>query len=78
MPSPLLRLAGLFNPGAHEILEMRYQFDRPFILDSTAAQQAFNLVPASTDEALRETIDAMRARVVPNSRMAAELALYVR
>jgi hypothetical protein len=40
---------------------MRYQFDRPFVLDSTAAQQAFNLVPASTDEALGETIRAMKA-----------------
>ena len=61
VPSPLLRLAGLFSPGARELPEMRYQFDRPFVLDSTAAQQAFNLVPASTDEALGETIRAMKA-----------------
>jgi hypothetical protein len=40
---------------------MRYQFDRPFMLDSTAAQRAFNLVPASTEEALGETIRAMKA-----------------
>jgi hypothetical protein len=31
------------------------------VLDSTAAQQTFNLVPASTDEALGETIRAMKA-----------------
>jgi nucleoside-diphosphate-sugar epimerase len=61
MPTSLLRLAGLLSPGAREIPEMRYQFDRPFVLDSTAAQQAFNLAPVSTDQALSETIRAMRA-----------------
>jgi hypothetical protein len=60
MPAPLLRLAGLLNPGAREIAEMRYQLDRPFVLDSTAAQQAFNLAPVPTDEALDETIRAMK------------------
>jgi nucleoside-diphosphate-sugar epimerase len=61
MPTPLLRLAGLLSPGAREIPEMLYQFDRPFVLDSTAAQQAFNLAPVSTDQALGETIRAMKA-----------------
>jgi nucleoside-diphosphate-sugar epimerase len=61
MPAPLLRMAGLLNPGAREIVEVRYQFDRPFVLDSTAAQQAFNLAPVSTGEALGETIRAMKA-----------------
>jgi nucleoside-diphosphate-sugar epimerase len=61
MPAPLLRLAAFVSPGAREIPEMRYQFDRPFVLDSTAAQQAFNLAPVSTDQALSETIRAMKA-----------------
>jgi hypothetical protein len=61
MPAAVLRLAGLFNPGARQIPEILYQFDRPFVLDSTAAQQAFHLTPAPTDQALGETIRAMKA-----------------
>ncbi len=61
MPTPLLRLAGLFSSGAREIPEIRYQFDNPFVLDSTAAQKAFDLAPASTDQVLGETIRAMKA-----------------
>ena len=57
----LLRLAGLVSPGARQIPEILYQFDRPFVLDSTAAQKAFNLTPAPTDQALGETIRAMKA-----------------
>ncbi|WP_422935286.1 NAD-dependent epimerase/dehydratase family protein [Sinomonas sp. P47F7] len=61
MPLGVLRLAGLFSPGARELPEMQYQFDRPFVLDSTAAQRAFRLAPTPTDEALGETIRAMTA-----------------
>jgi hypothetical protein len=32
---------------------MRYQFERPFVLDSSAAQQTFNLTPTPLDDALR-------------------------
>jgi nucleoside-diphosphate-sugar epimerase len=60
MPSALLRLAGLVNPGAREMIEVRYQFERPFILDSSAAQQAFGFSPTSTDVALAETIRAIK------------------
>jgi len=61
MPTALLRLAGLASAGARQIPEVLYQFDRPFILDSTAAQRAFNLTPVSTDEALGETIRALKS-----------------
>ncbi|MDH6135012.1 nucleoside-diphosphate-sugar epimerase [Kitasatospora sp. MAA4] len=61
MPSALLRLAGLFSAEAREIPEVRYQFDRPFVLDSTQAQTAFGLEPTPTEEALRETVAAIRS-----------------
>jgi nucleoside-diphosphate-sugar epimerase len=57
MPVSVLRVGGLFNPVAREFLEMRYQFDRPFVLDSSAAQTAFGLTPTSLDDALREMCD---------------------
>ncbi|MEZ0091123.1 NAD-dependent epimerase/dehydratase family protein [Streptacidiphilus sp. EB129] len=58
MPTALLRLAGLFSADAREIPEVRYQFDHPFVLDSTQAQQAFGLTPTPTEDALRETVMA--------------------
>lgn len=60
MPTIALRLAGLFNPDAREMVEMQYQWLRPFILDSTAATVAFGIKPVATDEALRETVDALQ------------------
>ncbi len=58
MPAIALRLAGLFNPDAREMLETQYQWQRPFVLDSTAATVAFGIKPAPTDDALREMIGA--------------------
>jgi nucleoside-diphosphate-sugar epimerase len=60
MPALALRLAGLFNPAAREMLEMQYQLQRPFVLDSSAATVAFGIQPTPTDKALKETIDGIR------------------
>ena len=49
----VLRLGGLFNPIAKEFVEMRYQFVRPFVLDSSAAERTFGLEPTALDDALR-------------------------
>lgn len=53
MPYPVLWAAGLFNPMAKELRETQHQFRHPFVLDSTAAQETFGLVPTPTDEAVR-------------------------
>jgi len=53
VPPAVIRLVGLTNVEARETVEMRYQFERPFVLDSTAAQETFGLVPTSRTEALR-------------------------
>ncbi|TCC16664.1 NAD-dependent epimerase/dehydratase family protein [Kribbella speibonae] len=60
MPVIALRLAGLFNPTARELVETQYQWRRPFVLDSTAATVAFGIKPASVDDALSESIEALR------------------
>jgi nucleoside-diphosphate-sugar epimerase len=60
MPTFALRLAGLFNPAAKEMIEIQYQLQRPFILDSSAATATFGIDPTPTDEALRETINGLR------------------
>ncbi|MGY4768230.1 NAD-dependent epimerase/dehydratase family protein [Kribbella sp. CWNU-51] len=58
MPAIALRLAGLFSPDAREMLETQYQWQRPFIVDSTAATVAFGIKPARTDDALQEMVVA--------------------
>ena len=60
MPGFALRLAGLFNAAAREMLEVQYQLQRPFVLDSSAATAAFGIDPTPTDDALRETIGHLR------------------
>ncbi|WP_280315497.1 NAD-dependent epimerase/dehydratase family protein [Nocardia abscessus] len=61
MPAAMLWAAGLFDANAREMREMRYQFDRPFVLDSSAATAAFGIEPTPTVESLRATITALRA-----------------
>jgi nucleoside-diphosphate-sugar epimerase len=56
MPDLVLRAGGLFSPMAREFAEMRYQFERPFILDSSRAEQAFGLAPTSIDDALKAMV----------------------
>jgi len=45
IPWSVAWVAGVFVPFLRELRETRHQFTRPFILDSTAAQQTFGLVP---------------------------------
>ncbi|MEU1997561.1 NAD-dependent epimerase/dehydratase family protein [Nocardia gamkensis] len=61
MPTAMLWAAGLFDPDAREMREMRYQFDRPFVIDSSAATAAFGIEPTPTADSLRATIAALRA-----------------
>jgi nucleoside-diphosphate-sugar epimerase len=58
IPDPLVYAAGWFDKFAHEFREMRYQFRRPFELDSTETQEVFGLRPTGLDEALRATLRA--------------------
>ena len=60
MPPALLRVAGLVSPTVHELRETRYQFDRPFVVDSTACTDAFGQMPTPLDEGLSAVADAAR------------------
>lgn len=52
----MLRLVGLFNPAARELVEMLYEFDRPFVLDSSRAEATFGLSPTPWAEIIDETL----------------------
>jgi nucleoside-diphosphate-sugar epimerase len=56
VPRAVLGALGLVNPTIRELRETRYQFDRPFVMDSTAAQEAFGLRPTAWDELLAVTL----------------------
>lgn len=56
--APRLALAalGLVNPTVRELRETLYQFERPFVMDSSAFQQTFGLTPTPWDEILTQTL----------------------
>jgi len=53
VPTTVIRAIGLVSPEIRETVEMAYQFDRPFVLDSSAAQETFGLRPTPLADALR-------------------------
>jgi nucleoside-diphosphate-sugar epimerase len=59
----LLGFAGLFDPGAREVVEMLYKFTGPFVLDGTAMEKTFGLRPTPMEVRTRETIAWARQRV---------------
>jgi len=61
MPYAALWTAGLFNPFIRELRATRYQFVRPFVLDSSLARTTFGLEPTPIDEALRTALSDLRA-----------------
>jgi nucleoside-diphosphate-sugar epimerase len=56
IPDALVYAAGWFDKFAREFREMRYQFQRPFELDSSETQAVFGLRPTGLDDALRATL----------------------
>lgn len=61
IPYPVMWGAGLVNTMVRELRTTRYQFVRPFVMDSTAATETFGLRPRAWDESLREAADTVRA-----------------
>lgn len=59
---PMLYLAGLFVPPAREMIEMSYEFEEPFLVDSSRFEQAFGMGPTPLEVALAETVAWWRAR----------------
>jgi nucleoside-diphosphate-sugar epimerase len=57
----MMRLAGLFVPGARESVEMLYQFTEPFVVSSVAIESALGLRPTPIAEGLKRTIEWYRS-----------------
>src|SRR5579859_3028938 len=61
IPYPVMWASGMFSPLVKELRTTRYQFTRPFVLDSSTTTEAFGLHPVTMDEALRDAAARLRA-----------------
>lgn len=57
----VLRGLGLFSPVIREVVEMTYQWERPFVVDDAKLRAAFGLAPTPWDEAIGATVAWARA-----------------
>ena len=56
MGKMMMSIGGLFIPEAKETVEMMYEFDRPFIIDSGKFESTFGMKATAIREAIRETV----------------------
>lgn len=70
VPSPVLHLMGLFVPAVKELLEMRYQWQAPFVLDDTKFRAAFGATATSLDEGVAATVRALQPQLTAQLRAA--------
>jgi nucleoside-diphosphate-sugar epimerase len=52
----MMRIGGLFIPEAKESVEMMYEFDQPFIVDSSKFEKTFGMKATPMREAIKETV----------------------
>ena len=61
MPKPLVHLLALFNPAVREIKEVLFEFEEPFVVDSSRFEQAFGQTATPLDQAIPATVEWFRA-----------------
>jgi hypothetical protein len=52
----MMALAGLFIPGAREAVEMMYEFEKPFVVDSGKFERVFGVAATPMAEAINATV----------------------
>lgn len=62
VPWPLVQLLGVASPVMRELRETRYQFDRPWVVDSSLTEATFGLRATPLDEAAAATVAWWRDR----------------
>jgi nucleoside-diphosphate-sugar epimerase len=60
LPPVLLRALGLINPTMRELVEMQYQFEEPFVVDSSKITDKLGVQATPVDEALSVTLREYR------------------
>jgi nucleoside-diphosphate-sugar epimerase len=61
MGKTMLRIGGLFIPGARETVEMMYEFEKPFVVDSSQFERTFGVKATPIVEAIKATVAWYRA-----------------
>jgi nucleoside-diphosphate-sugar epimerase len=61
-PVLLLRAIGLFNPTVRELVELQYEFEEPFIVDSSKITAKFDLHATPVEQALADTLASYRGK----------------
>ena len=56
----MMRLAGIFIPGAREVIEMMYEFEKPFVVDSSKFTRAFGMNATPLSEGIPATLSWFR------------------
>ncbi|MET9799544.1 NAD-dependent epimerase/dehydratase family protein [Streptomyces sp. NPDC006368] len=62
IPPAVLGVMSAFSPLIRELREIGYQFDRPFVVDSSAYEAVFAVRATPVDEQVKATVDWWRER----------------
>jgi len=60
-PALMLRALGVFNPTVRELIELQYEFQEPFIVDSTKIATKLDVHATPLDQALANTLATYHA-----------------
>jgi nucleoside-diphosphate-sugar epimerase len=61
-PVLLLRALGVINPTVRELVELQYEFQEPFIVDSSKIATKLGVHPTALEQALADTLARYRTR----------------
>lgn len=61
LPAWMIRALGWFVPVVGEMHEMLYQYDRPYVFDSSKFNNAFQYTPRTNEQAVQELLEQMNA-----------------
>jgi nucleoside-diphosphate-sugar epimerase len=65
VPKLVMRALGVFNPTMRELVEMTYEFDEPFVLDTTRYESTFGATGTPLTAAVTETVRWYQAQRSP-------------
>jgi len=60
IPWPVLRAVGLASPMMREVVDVRHQFDQPYVIDATATTATFGLTATPWDDVVAGSVAAVR------------------
>jgi nucleoside-diphosphate-sugar epimerase len=60
LPGWVLRAGGIFSTDARELAETLYQFEKPFVMDSSLSEATLGLAPTPLPEAAAATVEWWR------------------